>query len=380
MEFNYNEQQEMIREMARKYAQEQVAPRIEEIESADKFPEDLFRILKEMGFMGINLPEKYGGMDLGFLSKVIMLEEISKVSPSLGTLLAVSLLPLEAILAYGTDEQKDAWLADGIQGKYKASFAFTEADTGSDPKMLTTVAKKQQDGTYRINGMKRFISNAAYEGPIVLFCKEAETGQCTAFIIKKFTKGYSLSTPWKKVGLQGSHIYDVFFDDVVAKEEDILGAHGQGFEILIGATAYGKMDFSAVFTGAMDGAYELAVKYAKEKKVRDKPISKFQTIQVNIARIAANVKAAKLLLFETAYEADTISDVAKVQGSTALLKGYIADVAPETTLMSLNILASYGVTEEYQVERLMRDTLIAPNVEGAGDVQRIISGNYILRH
>jgi alkylation response protein AidB-like acyl-CoA dehydrogenase len=268
----------------------------------------------------------------------------------------------------------------GIQGDWKGSFAFTEAGTGSDPKQLVTTAVKTETGKYKLNGVKRFISNASYNGPMVVFAREAETDACTAFIIQKFCKGYSLSTSWEKVGFEGSRVYDVFLDDVEVTEEDILGEHGQGFDILIGATAYGKLAFSAVFTGLMDGAYELAKRYAQEKLHRGKPIAKFPTIQSKIAQIAANSLSAQLMLYKAAEDADTIKDIHKVQCSTALLKGYIADLAITTNVMALNIMGSYGVTREYKVERFVRDSLIGPNIEGAADIQRLIAGSYILRH
>ena len=380
MQFKLTEDQQMIRDLARDYAQNYIAPRVEEIETAEKFPQDLFQVMAEMGFNAMNFPEAYGGMELGYLTTSMAIEEVSKVCPSVGAIMAVTMLPLEAINLYGTEEQKQKFLVPGLQGEFKGSFAFTEADTGSDPKMLKTVAEKTGEGTYKITGVKRFISNAAYEGPIVLFAKEKENGQCTAFIINKFCKGYSLSTPWEKVGLHGSHVYDVFLDEVEVTEADILGEHGQGFDILIGTTAYGKLAFSSVFTGAMGGAYDLAVKYAKEKLHRDKPIAKFPTIQVAIAQIAGNVMSTRMLLYKCAEDADEIKDIRGVQASTALVKGHVAKMAPETIMMALNVLGSYGVTEEYKVERLMRDSMIAPNVEGAGDVQRIIAGNYILRN
>jgi alkylation response protein AidB-like acyl-CoA dehydrogenase len=380
MEFKLNEDQEMIRSLAREYAQNYLEPRVEEIESAEHFPEDLFRTMADMGFLSINLPKQYGGIELGYVATSIAVEEISKVSGSAGTVLTVALLPLDAINMYGTETQKQRYLVSGIQGDWKGSFAFTEAGTGSDPKQLVTTAVKTETGKYKLNGVKRFISNASYNGPMVVFAREAETDACTAFIIQKFCKGYSLSTSWEKVGFEGSRVYDVFLDDVEVTEEDILGEHGQGFDILIGATAYGKLAFSAVFTGLMDGAYELAKRYAQEKLHRGKPIAKFPTIQSKIAQIAANSLSAQLMLYKAAEDADTIKDIHKVQCSTALLKGYIADLAITTNVMALNIMGSYGVTREYKVERFVRDSLIGPNIEGAADIQRLIAGSYILRH
>ena len=381
MNFALNENQQLVQETAREYARKYLLPRVEEIETAETFPQDLFQVMAEMGLIAINFSEQYGGMELGYVASSMAIEEISKISGSAGTVLTVTLLPLEAIQMYGTEEQKEKFLVSGLEGQFKGSFACTEAGTGSDPKQWTPIATKTGEGTYKISGVKRFISNAAYEGPMVLFAKEAETEECTAFIINKFCKGYSLSTPWEKVGFEGSHVYDVFLDEVEVTETDILGKHGQGFDILIGATTYGKLAFSAVFTGIMGGAYELAVQYAKEKMHRGKPIAKFPTIQSNIAKIAANTLSAQLMLYKASEDADTIKgDIRKVQGSTALLKGYVADLAVETTVMALNVLASYGVTKEYKVERFVRDSLIGPNIEGSADIQRLIAGSYILRN
>ena len=258
MEFNLNEMQKDIRSIAREYAEKFIRPRIEEIENAKEFPEDLYAVMADMGLIGVPYPEEYGGVGAGYLETAIVLEEIGRVSASAATLLTVCYLPLDAFHLYANEEQLQKYMVPCINGSQCGSFAFTEPGTGSDPKQLTTIARKKGD-KYYITGTKRFISNASYNGPIVVFAKEEETGECTAFIVDKFCKGYSLSTPWEKVSLRGSNIYDVFFDEVEASEEDVLGKHGQGFDILIGTTAYGKLAFSAVFTGTMQGSYELAV-------------------------------------------------------------------------------------------------------------------------
>ncbi len=379
MDFKLNDTQEAIRSTARSYAQKLLAPRVEEIEKADEYPLDLFRQMAEMGLLGIPYPEEYGGLDAGYLSTSIALEEIGKVSASAASLLCVCYLALDALHLYGNESQLKKYLEPGILGEFRGSFAFTEPETGSDPKQLKTIARKKGD-KYYLSGTKRFISNASYEGPMILFAKEEETEECTAFIIQKFCKGYSLSSSWDKVSLHGSHVYDVFLDEVEVSEEDILGKHGEGFDILISTTAYGKLAFSAVFTGTMEAAYELAVKYAKEKMHRDKPIAKFPTIQSRIAEIAANVLAAKMCLFKAAADCDDYAgDIRKIQCSTALIKGYISDLAVATNVTALNVHGAYGVADEYTVERLVRDTLVAPNIEGSADIQRLIAGGYILR-
>lgn len=379
MDFTLNEMQEGIRAIAREYAEKFIRPRVEEIEKAKEFPKDLYAVMADMGLIGVPYPEEYGGVGAGYLETAIVLEEIGRVSASAATLLTVCYLPLDALHLYANEEQLQKYMVPCINGSLCGSFAFTEPGTGSDPKQLTTVARKKGD-KYYITGTKRFISNASYEGPIVVFAKEEETGVCTAFIADKFCKGYSLSTPWEKVSLRGSNIYDVFFDEVEVSEEDVLGKHGQGFDILIGTTAYGKLAFSAVFTGTMQGSYELAQKYAKEKMHRDKPIAKFPTIQSRIATVAANVLAAKMCLYKVAADADRFKgDVRRIQCGTALIKGFISDLAVETNVMALNVHGAYGVTDEYQVERMVRDSLVAPNIEGSADIQRLIAGGYLLR-
>ncbi|MBR4150635.1 MAG: acyl-CoA/acyl-ACP dehydrogenase [Firmicutes bacterium] len=380
MDFKLNEMQRDIRDVAREYAEKYVAPRVDEIEKADKFPEDLWQIMVDMNLLGIPYPEEVGGIGAGYLATAIALEEIGKVSASAATLLTVCYLPLDALHLYANAEQVEKYLKPGVAGAYRGSFAFTEPETGSDPKQLKTIAEQREDGKWVLNGSKRFISNAAYNGPIIIFAKEKETEQCTAFIVEKFCKGYTLSKPYEKVSVQGSNIYDVFLDDVVVDECDILGARGQGFDILIGTTAYGKLAFSAVFTGTMGGSFEMAVKYAREKMHRDKPIAKFPTVQSRIAQIGANVMAAKLCLYKAASDADEYQgDIRRIQCSTALIKGYISDLAVETNVMCLNVHGAYGVCGDFPIERMVRDSLVAPNIEGAADIQRIIAGGYITR-
>jgi len=380
MYFELNEVQQTIRETARDFAQNYLLPRVDEIETANLFPQDLINMMAEMGFIGLSYPEKYGGLDLGYLCEAIAIEEIAKVSPSAAKMLTVCYLPLDAIHLFGTEAQKQKYLPKGISGRNVGSLAFTEAGTGSDPKQLTTVAKKVGD-RYVINGVKRFISNAAHEGAIVIVARDEGADTCTAYIVPKFCKGYSISTPWDKVGLHGSHVYDVFLDDVEVGEEAVLGNYGNGFNLLIGTTTYGKLAFSAVFTGAMEGAYDLTVKYINEKMHRGKSIGKFPTVQYKVAQIASNTMSAQMMLYKAAAEADTIKDdLRKVQAIAALVKGYIADLATSTITMCVNAHASYGVTAEYQVERFMRDAIIFPNIEGSADVQRLIAGGYILRN
>jgi alkylation response protein AidB-like acyl-CoA dehydrogenase len=388
MEFKLNEDQQMILELAQDIAQNAIAPRVEEIEDAEHFPEDLQKLFAESGFTGISFPEEYGGGGMGHIEQAIILKEIGRVSPSTACVLDVYYLGMEALELYGNHEQKKKYLEPCCTGEKVVSFAFTEPETGSDPKMLKTRLVKKGDG-YVVNGVKRFISNAAYEGPIVLFglYEDPEAGKdvVTGFVIDKFCKGYSISTPWEKIGFHGSEVYDVFLDDVEVSADQILGKHGDGFTQLLGTTAYGKLGFTGVFTGIALGAADIAVKYSKEKLHRGKPISKFPTTQLRIAELATYAKTVELMLMYAAdvcdqnpFEGDNVPVMRYVQHITAQAKGYAAEMAPIIATRAVNALGAYGVTKEYQAERFLRDAAIAPNIEGAGDIQKLIYGMFIL--
>ena len=377
--FELTEMQEAVRSTAREFAENALAPRIEEIEHADKFPQDLIDTMGELGLMGVPYPEAYGGLDAGLVAEAICLEEIAKVSPSAAKLLTVCYLPMDAINLFGTPEQKEKYLPGMCAGTDIGSLAFTEAGTGSDPKQLTTTAKRR-DGKIYINGVKRFISNAAHEGTIVVVARDEGEDTCTAYLVKKFCKGYSLSSKWEKIGFHGSHVYDVFLDDVEVEESDILGGEKGGFDLLLGTTAIGKLAFAAVFAGAAEGAYSLSKDYIRNKMHRGTSIAKFPTVQLRTSVIAANTLSMKLMLYRAAQDAEMfVGNMRRVQAATALAKGYIADLSNQTIQMCVNTFGAYGGMEEYHVERYLRDSVIFPNIEGNADVQRLISGSYILK-
>jgi alkylation response protein AidB-like acyl-CoA dehydrogenase len=254
--------------------------------------------------------------------------------------------------------------------------AFTEAGTGSDPKQLTTTSTEQGDSIV-LNGVKRFISNASYAGPMVIYAKDAETGLCSAYIIDKFCEGYSLSTPWEKVGIQASPIYDVFLDNILIPKTNLLGKAGEGYKVLLRESARGKLGHAAAALGIIASVNEKAIRYAKEKMHRGRPISKFQTIQLKIAQISAKYESAKWMLYHAASLVDDPAvNAAEFQARSALVKGYISDLAPECALLAMNVMGAYGTTNEYHVERLLRDALIQPHIEVVSDVQRLIYAGY----
>ncbi len=377
MQFKLNEIQQMIQDLAREITEKEIAPRAKEIDEGRSVPLDLFEKIADAGILGISLPEEYGGSDSGNVALACAMEEFAKACPSVSTSLLVCISFLQAVLYFGNDAQKEKYLADGIAGKFRGSLAFTEPGTGSDPKQVTTTARKEGE-YYYLNGTKRFITNASYDGPILLFAKDSETNNITAFLFDKKAEGYSLSTPWDTVGMRGSAIYDVFLDNVKVHESCVIGTPGKGFPILLGTVAYSKISLCATFVGTMAASYELAVKYAKEKTHRDSTIAKFQTIQVKIARIAAMVESARLMTMRLAEEGDSRENLDHLKAWVGMVKAYVSDLSVESNLLCMNILGAYGVTEEYHVERFLRDSLIAPHIEGVSDLQRVIAGSYIL--
>lgn len=379
MEFALNETQRMIKEVGMEIAEKVIAPRVDEIESSRSVPKDIFDAIAEAGILGVPFPEEYGGIDAGNVALMCAMEEIAKVCPSVSVSTLVCISFLEAVKNYGSEEQKQKYLPDGIEGKYRGSLAFTEPGTGSDPKQITATAKKEGE-YYILNGTKRFITNASYEGPILLFARDSETGSVTAFVFDKLGEGYSLSSPWDTVGMHGSAIYDVFLDNVKVHESCVLGKPGDGFAILLGTVAHSKVALCATFVGTMAASYDLAVTYAKEKMHRDQPISKFQSIQIKVAQIAALVESARLLTLKLAEESDDRSNLDRMKAWVGLTKAYVSDMSVQSNLLCMNVLGAYGVTEEYKVERFLRDSLIAPHIEGVSDLQRIIAGGYILNH
>lgn len=377
MEFRLNETQEMVRETAREIAQKVLVDKVEEIESTRAVSKDIFDKIAEAGLLATALPEEFGGIDAGYVALCMAYEEIAKVSASASVSMLVSISFLEAINNYGTQEQKEKYIPAGINGEFRGSLAFTEDGTGSDPKQIKTTAKKEGD-FYILNGMKRFITNATYDGPILLFARDSESENITAFVFDKSVEGYSVSTPWDVVGMKGSAIYDVFLDNVKIPASCVLGEIGKGFPILLGTVAHSKTALCATFVGTMAASYDAAYRYAKEKLHRNQPIgTKFPSIQLKIAQIAAKLESARLLTYRLAEETDDRSNLAKMKAWVGMVKAYVSDSAVECNLLAMNVLGAYGVTDEYNVERFLRDALIAPHIEGVSDLQRVIAAGYI---
>lgn len=377
MDFQLSKEQELIQKAAREYAEKVIAPMADQIEKENKVPNEVFEELGELGILGIPFAEEFGGTGAGYSCYPLAMEQIARCSSGVAMTVSVNGLGLSAINVFGTPEQKKKYMPGPCKGKQIASFAFTEPSTGSDPKQITTTAVK--DGNYYIlNGTKRFISAADMEGPMVVFAKDDETGKPTAFIVEKHCPGYSISEPWHKIGMRGGQLLDVYFKDVKVPAENVLGPKGMGYMVLQVGIAYGKVGVSSCCLGAMQKALELSIKYAKEKAHRDSTIAKFQSVQLNIAKIAEKTEAARWMTYRLGYLAETMTDYRRFAYEAALTKTFVTEAAVDVSRLAMAVHGSYGLMEDYEVQRIYRDMIIGEQIEGVNDMQRMITAGTLL--
>lgn len=377
MNFKFTEEQQSVLEVVKEFVASEIAPYIDEIQASDQPPKNLFHKAGATGIIGIAMPEAFGGLGQSHETLTAAYEEIAKVAPGSVISFSTTMAGINIILHYGTEEQKQKYMHDAIAGKLVTSMAFTESETGSDPKQLKTVARREGDDIV-ISGTKRFITNAALPGPIIVYAKDAEDGLCSAYIVDKFCAGYSISTPWEKIGTKGSPVYDVFLDDVRIPMGNRVGARGEGFPILLSESAVGKLAHAAASLGMMEACRDLAIRYAKEKLHRDRPITKFQAIQLKIAKICELTESVRWMTYYCSQLADMDQSSPEFQAYSSLTKARAADTVMEVAFAAMNVLGAYGPMKEYNVERFLRDASMEAHVEVVSDVQRVIAAKYFI--
>lgn len=377
MEFKLSKEQELIQKTAREYAEKSIKPIIFQIDEQNHIPEEILTGMAELELFGIPHPTEYGGAGADYVSYALAVEQIARYSSAVAGIIGTNNMGVSAIRNFGTEDQKKKWMPGCFTGRQSASFAFTEPGTGSDPKMLTTTAKRDGD-YYIINGTKRFTTNAGFRGPMITFAADEEAGFPSAFIIDKFCSGYSLSEPWEKIGQRGGHTYDVYLKDIRIPVENLLGERGKAFPMLIQNVAFGKIGLCAMALGRAQGALEESIKYAKEKTKRGKPIAQFATMQNRLAQMAGKVEAARWLTYRLAYLLDTVSDRAYLAKEAALTKQFVTETSMDIAREAVQVHGSYGVMKGYQVEIFYRDAIIGEIIEGSKDVQNMIVGSTIV--
>ncbi|NLV17474.1 MAG: acyl-CoA dehydrogenase [Syntrophomonadaceae bacterium] len=378
MDFKLSKEQEMIQKAAREFAEKSIRPIAGQIEKEGMIPAEIMQGMADLELFGIAYPEEYGGTGAGYVCYVLAAEQIAQASSSVAGVYSVHYLGTSAIASFGSPEQKAKYLPLAGSGEKISSFAFTEPGTGSDPKQITTVAIRDGDD-YVINGVKRFISAAYLEGPIVIFARDSETGHPTALLVDKFCPGYSVSEPWKKIGLHGSKVVDVYLKDVRVPASAVLGPKGQGYQVLQAGISFGKVGMCAGSLGGMQAALDASIKYAKEKSHREGTIAKFPTIQVAIAKMAEKVEASRWLTYRLAWLADNTTDLISFAKMAAMTKAFVAEAGVDVARLAVGVHGSYGLMDDYEVSHIYCDAIISEQTEGVADMQRLITGGSLLR-
>lgn len=378
MDLYLTEEQEMMRQMVRDFAREAIAPFVEIMEETDEFPLALIRKMGEYGIMGIPIPEEWGGTGADFLSYIIAIHEISKVSPAVGVILSVhTSLGINPILYFGNFEQKKKYLSRLTGGHYIGAFALTEPNAGSDAASLRTTAVKQED-KYILNGSKIFITNAGAADIFITFAvtdKDKGTKGISAFIVEKDTPGFSIGKKEKKMGLHGSSTCEIIFENAEVPAANLLGEEGMGFTIAMANLDVGRIGIATQALGIAEGALEHAIAYCKERKQFGKPISTQQAIGFKLADMATQTEAARLLVYRAATLRNEGFPCA-IEASMA--KGFSTDNAMKVTSEAIQVFGGYGYSREYPVERYFRDAKVTQIYEGTNQIQCLVISKFLV--
>ena len=381
MIFEHTEEQSLLRDMVREFAEKEVAPSARERDEEERFDRSLmFDRLAELGLTGIVFPEEYGGAGADYISYAIAVEELSRVCASTGVTLSAHLsLGSNPIYLFGTEEQKKEFLTPLAEGRKMGAFGLTEPSAGSDAGGTRTTATKDGN-SWILNGSKIFITNAGEAETYVVFArtdKQAEKHHgISAFIVEKGTPGFSFGKKEKKMGIRSSPTMEIIMQDCRIPGGNLLGAEGEGFKVAMKTLDGGRIGIASQALGIAQGALAAAVAYAKERKQFDTPISKFQGVQFQLADMATQIEASRLLIYNAAYRA---SNKLAYSQQSAMAKLMASETAMRVTTQAVQILGGYGYTRDFPVERMMRDAKITEIYEGTSEVQRIVIGSALTR-
>jgi butyryl-CoA dehydrogenase len=380
MDFALNENQKMVQEMVRRFAKEQIEPKAAEIDASREFPWENIRKMAELGLLGMIVPEQYGGAGFDFVSLAIAVEEISRACASTGVITAVNnSLVAYPICAFGSEEQRAKYLPGLCSGKTLGAFALTEPNAGSDPAALETTAR--QDGeNYVLNGTKRFITTAEEAGVFIVFAatdKAAGYKGISAFIVEKGFPGFSVGKHEDLMGMRATGNTEVVLEDCRVPVPNVLGKVGQGFKIAMHVLDCSRIDIGAQAVGIAQAALDKSVQYSKERKQFGKPICQFEMIQDKLAVMAANIAAARLLVYHAAWLKDSGAERFSMESSIA--KYFAASMAVDVTREAVQVHGGYGYSKDYAVERYYRDAKCLEIYEGAAEIQKLVIARSLLQ-
>ncbi|TDL87310.1 acyl-CoA dehydrogenase [Vibrio vulnificus] len=373
MDFKFTEEHEMMRKMVSAFAENEITPHIEAMETG-VFPKTILQKMGELGLMGIPISEEYGGAGMDFMSYIIAINEISKVSPTLGVILSVhTSVGTNPIVYFGTEEQKRKYVPKLAAGKNLGAFCLTEQSSGSDAASLKSKAVAvKEGGEYRINGSKVFITNGGEADVFIVFAStDPQKGSkgISAFIVEKGTPGLIIGKDERKMGLHGSSTVQVTFEDMKVPTANLLGKEGEGFKIAMANLDAGRIGIAAQALGIAEGAMEHAVQYAKSREQFGKPIAEQQGIGFKLAEMATSIEASRLLVYRAAYLRSQGLNCGK---EAAMAKLFASRTAVEVAIEAVQVFGGYGYTTDYPVERYFRDAKVTEIYEGTSEIQRMV--------
>lgn len=380
MRIELSEEQKMLRETVRRFAEEVVKPRAKEIDESGEFPRDYYDQAGELGLAGVAVPEEYGGAGMDTLSYCLIIEEISRVCATSGVILSVNnSLVCDPLLKFGTEEQKKEFLTPLAAGKKLGCFALTEPGAGSDPAGLRTTARRDGDD-YILDGNKVFITNGTHADVAIVFASidlEMKHKGITAFIVPADTPGYSHGTHEFKLGVNASGTTELAFTGMRVPARYRLGGDGEGFRVAMSTLDGGRIGIAAQAVGISQGAFEEALRYAQEREQFGKHLSDFQAIQFYLADMSTEIDAARLLTWKAAWAKENQK---RYTLEAAQAKLFSSEMAQRVTNKALQIHGGYGYTKEYNVERYFRDARITEIYEGTSEVQKMVIADWVLKN
>lgn len=372
MEFQLSENQQMIAQTVRDFAEKHIRPKMMEWDESQEFPVDVFHKMGELGLMGILVPESYGGAGLGYFEYVTAISELARVCGSIGLSMAAhNSLCTGHIMAFGNEEQKKKYLPKLATGEHIGAWGLTEANTGSDAMRMQCVAKADGD-YYVINGAKNWITHGITGNVAVVLARTGElldSRGITAFVVERGTPGFRGGKKENKLGMRASETAEMIFEDCRVHKSQVLGEVGDGFIQAMKVLDGGRISIAALSLGIAKGAFDAALKYSQERQQFGKPISEFQAISFKLADMATKIEAAELLTFQAA---DLKNRGEKVTRQSAFAKYYASEVCVNVATEAVQIFGGYGYTKDFPVEKFYRDSKLCTIGEGTSEIQKLV--------
>ena len=379
MNLDLTEEQQLLQKSVREFAEAEVKPHAKEIDETGRFPLDTFKKAAELGLTAVAVPENYGGAGMDHVSYAIVIEEISRVCASTGTILSVqNSLYCDPILRFGTEEQKEKFLVPYARGEKIGCYALTEPQAGSNAAALRTKAERKGDA-YVINGTKAWITNGgAADAALVYVNTQPEKGEkgITALLVEKGTRGFAVGKEEKKLGVHATACTELSFTDCEVPVGNRIGNEGEGYKVALSTLDGGRIGIASQATGIAQGAFEAALSYAQQRQAFGHPISDFQAIQFMLADMATEIDAARLLTRRAAWKQDS---GARFTMEASIAKLFASEMSTRVTHKAIQIHGGYGYSREYPVERNYRDARITEIYEGTSEIQRLVIAAWVLR-